>query len=90
MSYCLNLPDPGINYDGDEFNKFSQNDNDDQERPALNTEGFQPVEVEDLLDELSLRRKKVPNVVANEPPHNRFWLHDTPGAINEAQVGSFW
>ena len=23
-----------------------------------------------------------------EPPQNRFWLHDTPGAINEAQVKS--
>ena len=49
-------------------------------------EDLSEVEVEDVLAELGLRRKKKQIVVANEAPQNKYWLHDTPGAINEAQV----
>lgn len=60
--------------------------NKDQEN-AYDTEDFQPVEEEDILDKLDPHRKrKVPTVVQREAPQDRYWLHDTPGAINEAQV----
>ena len=40
-----------------------------------------------MLGELGLRRKKKEIVVEEqEPPQNKYWLHDTPGAINDAQV----
>lgn len=51
----------------------------------MDVEGLVQVEVEGVLEELGLWKKKKP-VVINEPPQNRFWLHDTPGAINDAQV----
>ena len=64
------------------------NMDDYHENKLLDTSGFQHVEAEDILDEFSFRRNKVPIVVEqeNESPKDRFWLYDTPGAINEAQV----
>lgn len=47
------------------------------------------VEVENVLDELGLRRRqrrKKPIAPTGAAPQNKCWLHDTPGAINEAQV----
>jgi len=57
------------------------------ERRVENEEDLLPVDQEDVLDRYDLRKKKVTNAASGyEPPKNRFWLHDTPGAINEAQV----
>lgn len=44
------------------------------------------VEVEGVIEELGLRKKRKVIVSAQEVPQNKYWLHDTPGAINEAQV----
>lgn len=57
------------------------------ERELLGMKDLSQVEVEDVLGELGLRRKKKQIVVEEqEPPQNRYWLHDTPGAINDTQV----
>ena len=32
------------------------------------------------------KKKKRPNIKGYEPPQNRYWLCDTPGCINDAQV----
>ena len=51
-------------------------------------------ETEEVLREIGIRRcQKEPIKEAikhDRPPQNRFWLHDTPGAINDAQVGCGW
>lgn len=43
-----------------------------------------------MFDELGIRKRRRKIEVAdnhsNQSPKNRQWLHDTPGAINEAQV----
>ena len=44
------------------------------------------VEVEGVIEELGLRKKRKVVVPSHEPPQNKYWLHDTPGAINDAQV----
>ena len=42
---------------------------------------------QDILDEIGLHRKpSEPKEHEHPPPQNRFWLHDTPGAINDEQV----
>lgn len=41
---------------------------------------------ERIQAQTSLRYNVQPTRVKSEAPQNRFWLHDTPGAINEAQV----
>ena len=48
-------------------------------------------ETEDVLMEIGIRRQNPksepePSKECNRPPQNRCWLHDTPGAINDAQV----
>lgn len=52
------------------------------------TKGLSEVELEDVLVELGMRRKKkqIVSVVEQETPQNKYWLHDTPGAINDMQV----
>ena len=60
-----------------------------RERRVGNEEELLPVDAEDVLDRYDLRKKKVTNAGGYEPPKNKFWLHDTPGAINEAQVCRF-
>lgn len=37
----------------------------------------------------SLKYNVQPTRLKSEAPQNRFWLHDTPGAINEAQVHTY-
>lgn len=61
-------------------------DEDPRETELKGMDHFSEVEVEKVLDELGLRRKKKRIAPMEEAPQNRFWLHDTPGAINEAQV----
>lgn len=47
-------------------------------------------EAEDILKSIGIyhRQRNKSSEVTNETtaPMNRFWLHDTPGAINDAQV----
>ncbi len=73
--------------DGDAFHSFlenedldDQNDGDDDEEEEL-----EPVDPEEAMDKYKLRKRRVVNR-GYEPPQNRFWLHDTPGSINESQV----
>lgn len=76
----------------DEHDDFKRSvhrfDEDPQETELKGMDHFSEVEVEKVLDELGLRRKKKKKQIApaEEAPQNKFWLHDTPGAINEAQV----
>lgn len=44
------------------------------------------VEVENVLDELGVRRKRKIIPLDEASPQNKYWFHDTPGALNEAQV----
>ena len=43
-------------------------------------------EVDELLMEVGLYRERRKRKSQDLPPQNRNWLHDTPGAINNAQV----
>ncbi len=44
----------------------------------------EPTDIVDVFEELGIGRKKKQ---AHDPlPVNKYWLHDTPGAINDAQV----
>lgn len=71
--------------EGDDFDRSVQKyDHEEWEKELEAMGGLDQVEVEDVLEELGLRRKK--KQIAKEPPQNRYWLHDTPGAVNEAQV----
>ena len=51
---------------------------------------LQDAEAEDVLRSIGLYRDRESSEEDTEhhemPPLNRFWLHDTPGAINDAQV----
>ena len=47
---------------------------------------LQDTEVEDVLEEIGSSQKKNRLIDKNASPRNRFWLYDTPGAINDAQV----
>lgn len=82
MLSCVEFED----YDeGDDFDRSVQKyDHLEWEKELEAMGGLDQVEVEDVLEELGLRRKK--KQIAKEPPQNRYWLHDTPGAVNEAQV----
>ena len=80
--------DPGEDYDDsdDAFRTSVENEALDYQKSEENEEDLDPVDAEEILDKYNLRRKKVVNPGGYEPPKNRFWLHDTPGAINESQV----
>ncbi len=41
-------------------------------------------DVADVLEELGIGKRRKPSLEAR--PSNKYWLHDTPGAINNAQV----
>lgn len=43
-------------------------------------------EAEDILKSIGIYRDRKSSKVTETAPLNRFWLHDTPGAINDAQV----
>lgn len=45
---------------------------------------LEPTDVVDVLEELGIGRKK--KQMQDAQPLNKYWLHDTPGAINDAQV----
>ena len=75
---------------------FGEDDNNDDnishgkltKEPNLD---LQDTEAEDILRSIGLYRDRKSteeeDVEHHEtPPMNRFWLHDTPGAINDAQV----
>jgi hypothetical protein len=72
----------------DDFKRAVQRFEDDPEEPELKDMGhLSEVEVEDVLEELGVGwRRKQQVAPTEESPQNRCWLHDTPGAINEAQV----
>lgn len=77
------------NCEGDEFQESvvrHSNDYDSFEKRLLANSHLSQVEVEGVIEELGLRKTKKTIVAAHEAPQNRYWLHDTPGAINEAQV----
>lgn len=43
-------------------------------------------EADDILKSIGIYRDRKNSKVIETAPMNRFWLHDTPGAINDAQV----
>ena len=43
-------------------------------------------EADDILNSIGINRRRKGSKVSETAPVNRFWLHDTPGAINDAQV----
>ena len=48
---------------------------------------LQDTEAEDILKSIGIYKERGKDLdVAETSPANRFWLHDTPGAINDAQV----
>ena len=50
---------------------------------------LQDTEAEDILKSIGIYRDRQGSEDTEHheaPPMNRFWLHDTPGAINDAQV----
>ena len=76
------------------FERIAFGDEDDNDLPGgkITKEphfDLQDVEAEDILRSIGLYRdrKSSKDIEHHEmPPMNRFWLHDTPGAINDAQV----
>lgn len=73
----------------DEFQVAVQRYQEDEEESALErrlTGQLGKVEVKDVLEELGLRRRRKQVMVEQECPQNKYWLHDTPGAINNCQV----
>ena len=50
--------------------------------------GAVALEEEDALTEVGLRTKPLSPKVQQSFPENKYWLHDTPGAINDAQVNN--
>ena len=49
---------------------------------------LQDTEAEDILKSIGIYRDQKSSKITEMVPMNRFWLHDTPGAINDAQVPS--
>lgn len=47
---------------------------------------LQDTEAEDIMKSIGIYRDRRSSEVTEMAPMNRFWLHDTPGAINDAQV----
>ncbi len=45
-------------------------------------------DVADVLEELGIGKRRKPLALETQPS-NKYWLHDTPGAINNAQVRLF-
>lgn len=50
---------------------------------------LQDTEAEDILKSIGIYRDRKSPDVTEMAPMNRFWLHDTPGAINDAQVYTY-
>lgn len=72
---------------------FGEEDDDDGSHRKITKESnldLLDTEAEDILRSIGLYRNRQRSVEDTEhhemPPMNRYWLHDTPGAINDAQV----
>ena len=54
------------------------------------------LDIEEILEDIGykkkIKEKEGVNTISsgdNKPPQNRFWLHDTPGAVNHEQVSNY-
>ena len=74
------------------FERIAFGEEDDHSNEKVTKEShfdLQDTEAEDILKSIGIYRgqKSSEDMDHHEmPPMNRFWLHDTPGAINDAQV----
>lgn len=79
-------------FEDDFFEKIAFGEDDDDDGKIIKESNLDllDTEAEDILRSIGLYRNRQRSGEDTEhhemPPMNRHWLHDTPGAINDAQV----